>query len=88
MSNHGPGSRLQWERPDAVSLRERMGILFAARVVNGDPLALGIGVTPVNAFRLLLHRATGARLPLLDDRSYFSTWARLTEYADVTEQVR
>jgi hypothetical protein len=88
LSDHGPASRLRWEHPDASSVRERLGILLAARFPDGDPRPLHSRTTPVNAYRALLNRALGTALPMLDDRSYFSTWERLSEYADVTERVR
>jgi hypothetical protein len=87
-SSHGPASRLEWERPTPTSVRERLGILFAARFPDGDASPLHPRITPVNAYRVLVNRALGAGLPLLDDRSYFSTWDRLSTYADVTREVQ
>jgi hypothetical protein len=83
-STHGPASRLEWERPTPTGVRERMGILFAARFPDGEADPLHAGITPVNAYRVLLNRALGSSLPLLEDRSYFTTWERLSLYTDVT----
>jgi hypothetical protein len=45
-------------------------------------------VTPVNAMRALLNPVLGTRLPLLDDRAWFSTWPRPYVFDDVTAQVK
>jgi hypothetical protein len=87
LSDHGPASRLRWEDPNPVSIRERHGILFAVRFADGVPPNISQRITPVNAYRILLNHALGTALPLLEDRSYFSTWERLSEYLDVTALV-
>lgn len=74
--DHGPGSMLHWNDPKATNMRERLGI-FAAYHFPGSPDAeLYPTITPVNAARVLSNRYLGADLPMLPDRSYFSTWAR------------
>lgn len=88
LSSHGPASRLRWERPDPASVRERMASLLAVRFADGNHSPIHSRTTPVNAFRVLLNRAIGTELPMLPDRSYFSTWERLSEYTDVTDVVR
>jgi hypothetical protein len=87
LSNHGPAARLRWERPDASSVRERLGILLAVRFPDGDHEPLHDRSTPVTAFRALLNRALGTALPTLEDRSYFSTWEREWMFTDVTVQI-
>ena len=86
--DHGPGSRLEWEDPLKTDVRERFGILLAVRFPDGAGVPLDKRTTPVNAMRALLNRALGTRLTPLDDRNYFSTWLRPSEYVDVTERVR
>ena len=86
-ADHGPGSRLDWSDPRASDLRERMGILLAARFPDGNPASVGAPQSPVNAMRLLVAEALGLDLPRLDDRAWFSTWSRPYEFADVTERV-
>jgi len=86
--DHGPGARLAWNDPSASNMKERLGILLAMRLPDGDSAALYPTITPVNATRVLLNRVLGTSLPLLDDRSWFSTWPRPYLFHDVTAQVR
>jgi hypothetical protein len=87
--DHGPGSRVDWDKPERTDFRERLGILLAARF----PEERGGGslyphVTPVNGMRILMNHALRTNLPLLDDRSYFSPWADPLQFIDATEHVR
>jgi hypothetical protein len=50
--------------------------------------ALYPGITPVNSFRVVLNTYFGAKLPLLPDRNYFSTWSHPFEFVEVTSAVR
>lgn len=87
-SDHGPGLRLTLEDPAATDLRERLGILLAARFPSGLNWPLHARSTPVNGFRVLLNRAVGTQLAVVDDRSYFTTWSRPFDFIDVTDSVR
>jgi hypothetical protein len=88
-ADHGPGSRLTWEDPDSTDFRERLGIMLAIRFPDGDPGAVAYpSLTPINGFRILLNSALSTRLPLLEDRSYFSRWRQPFEFIDVTDRVR
>ncbi len=86
-SDHGPGLQLEWENPAVTNMRERMGVLLAARFPDGQGAALHDGTSLVNAYRTVINRALGARLPPLEDRSYFSTWTRPFAYLDVTGRI-
>jgi hypothetical protein len=86
-SDHGPGSALEWENPGGTDMRERMGILLAARFPKGEAPPLAASVTPVNAYRAVLNRALGTTLPALDDRSFFSTWSEPHAYIDMTARL-
>lgn len=70
--DHGPGP---WSRPDVTSVRERMDI-FAAYYFPDEASAFYPTMTPLNGARLLASRYLGVELPLLSDRSFFSTWGR------------
>ena len=85
--DHGPGSRLDWNDPVRTDYRERLGILLAARLPRGAHTAMSADITPVNAVRVLMNAALGAKLPLLDDRAYFSPWRDPLQFIDVTDQV-
>jgi hypothetical protein len=56
-----------------VSPEDRMKILNAYYLPGVAPEAVYESVSPVNTFRILFNEYFGAELPLLEDRSYFST---------------
>jgi hypothetical protein len=85
--DHGPGSRFNRDSAEDTDMHERFGILLAMRFPDASPPPIDSHVTPVNAFRLLLNRAIGTRLPLLENRSYFTTWSRPFDFIDVTERL-
>ena len=86
--DHGPGAGLKWGSVEGSDVRERHGIMLAMRFPDGAEPPLGHTTTPVNAFRVLLNRALGSRLPVVEDRSYFATWERPFAFLDVTDRVR
>jgi hypothetical protein len=55
-------------------LHERLGILNAYLLPGIDPALIYPTITPVNSFRLVVNQYFGADLPLLPDRSFYSTW--------------
>ncbi len=71
--DHGPGSRLDFTSVKGTYLKERFGILNAYYLPEGEDERLYDSISPVNTFRLVLNRYFGTQLPLLDDRSYFTT---------------
>ncbi|MFP3854755.1 MAG: sulfatase-like hydrolase/transferase [Anaerolineales bacterium] len=62
--------------PEEGSSRDRMSILNAYYLPEGGVDAIYPEITPVNSFRLVFNQAFGADLPLLPDRSLFSTYNR------------
>ena len=86
-SDHGPGLQLEWENPAETNMRERMGVLLAARFPGGQGAAIHDRTSLVNVYRTVINRALGTRLPPLEDRSYFSTWTRPFAYLDVTDRI-
>jgi hypothetical protein len=56
-----------------VGTDDRMKILNAYYLPGLEPGAIDESITPVNTFRVVFNRYFGADLPLLEDRSYFST---------------
>lgn len=72
--DHGPGSRLAQDSMQNTDLRERLAILDAVYLPGAAHPALPGRISPVNTFRFLLNACFGARLPLLDDQSYFVMW--------------
>ncbi|MHB1296346.1 MAG: sulfatase-like hydrolase/transferase [Anaerolineae bacterium] len=87
-ADHGPGSHLDWDSAVKTDARERLSILSAYYAPEAVQADLYAGITPVNSFRLVFHHLFGLDLPLLEDRSYFSTWGRPYRFIDVTERIK
>ena len=87
-SDHGPGSRLDWGRPDRTDVRERLSILAALRFPGGEAPPIDASATPVNLYRAVLNRALGTNLPTIENRSFHSTWDRPFELIDVSDRLR
>jgi hypothetical protein len=83
-SDHGPGSHLNWEKPEDTDYTERLAILNALYLPGENAPQVPSNATPVNTFRIILNGYFGTTLPLLEDRSYFSTW--LSPYVYVAEK--
>jgi hypothetical protein len=81
--DHGPGSRFNWSLLEEPGLHERLGILNAYRLPGVDPTLIYSTITPVNTFRLVLNQYFGADLPLLPDRSFYSTWDQPYQFIEV-----
>jgi hypothetical protein len=84
--DHGPGSALDWRGADQTDLEERASILMAARLPGGR--ALSPTFTPVNTFRVVFELLFDADLPLLPDRTWFTTWTAPYTFVEVTDEVR
>lgn len=87
-SDHGPSWPLNMEEPGSARLRERMSILNAYLLPGENRANLYEEITPVNTFRLVFNAYLGTDLELLEDRSYYSTWAHPYRFVDVTDEVR
>ena len=86
-ADHGPGMLLDWEHPDNTYFKERVAILNAVYLPEGDSAGLYDEMTPVNTFRLILNRYFRTDFELLEDESYYSTWHRPYQFIRVTEDV-
>jgi hypothetical protein len=86
-SDHGPGSRLDWESAADTDMRERLANLLAY-YLPGDPRpGTDEVVTPVNVFRLVLNRYVGTDLEMLPDESYYSTSSHPYRFVRVTDKL-
>src|SRR6185312_6606252 len=74
-SDHGSELNLDLASLQNTDLHERMSILNAYYFPGGRYEGLYDSISPVNSFRVVLNTYFGARLPLLPDRSDFSTWS-------------
>ena len=84
--DHGPAMTLDWESIDNSCMRERSSILNAYYFPKGSEL-LYDSITPVNSFRLLFNANFDTELPLLEDRTYFSSWGKLYQFTEITDQI-
>ena len=71
--DHGPGAMLDWKTARGTNMRERMSIFAAYYFPDSGPV-LYPDISPVNGARTLATRYLGLQLPLLADKSFFSTW--------------
>lgn len=85
--DHGPGMFLDWDSAENSCLRERISILNAYYLPDGDKGQLYDSITPVNSFRVVLNSTFGMELPLLADAYYFSTWQHPYRFADIGDQI-
>ena len=65
-----------------------MSILNAYYFPGGRYEGLYDRYRPVNSFRVVLNTFFGAKLDLLPDRSFFSTWPDPYKFIDVTDAVQ
>ena len=84
-SDHGPGSGLVWDSMEKSDVRERVSILNALLLPDAPTGTLYPPRTPVNTFRLIFNTYFGTDLPMLEDRSYFSTWERPYDFQLIPE---
>ena len=76
--------QLDYESAANTNMQERLGILNAYFLPGYPEDQLPSTITPVNSFRLIFAHYFGADLPLLPDRSYYSTWSQPFNFLDVT----
>lgn len=86
-ADHGSGLGLSLTSVQRTNLRERFAILNAYYLPGADTKQLYPQITPVNTFRVVLNAYFSADLPLLPDRSFYSTWPRPFQFIDVTDRL-
>ena len=83
--DHGSSLGLRFD-PAQCDVQDRLGILNAIYLPDGQTETIDPGLTSVNTFRLVLSRLFGMDLPPLKDHAYFSAMG--TALTDVTDRVR
>lgn len=86
-SDHGPGLFMDFDSSENTCIRERFSILNAYYLPGMDSDRLYGTVTPVNSFRIVLNNYFDTDLPLLEDKLFYSTKARLYEFEEVTDRL-
>jgi hypothetical protein len=84
--DHGPGGHLDWDSPDNSCLWERTSILNAYYLPGDGKSRLYPSISPVNSFRVVLNSYFGADLPLLPDRTYFTSHRLKGQAIDITDK--
>jgi hypothetical protein len=87
-SDHGSELKLDMNDVENTDLKERMTILNAYYFPAHHYQGLNERISPVNSFRVILNTYFGAKLELLPDKSFFSTWSDPYKFIDVTGAVR
>jgi hypothetical protein len=85
--DHGPGSHFEADADEPNDLPERMTVLNAIYLPRAHRQAINPAITPVNTFRLVFDRGFGAKLGLLDDRNYYSTFRKPYVFTEVTGKI-
>ena len=87
MGDHGPASLFNWSFSDPGCLWERTSNLYALLLPghqNDDTLYSTI--SPVNSFRLIFNTYFGTDFPMLEDKTYLTSWSEPTIMMDVTNK--
>jgi hypothetical protein len=84
--DHGPGGHLDWDSLENSCLWERTSILNAYYLLGSEASGLYPSISPVNSFRVVLNAYFGADMPLLPDRTYFTSHRMEGKAIDITEE--
>jgi hypothetical protein len=87
VGDHGPKLHLHYESLEETDVNEVFPVITALFVPQQVRARLYPSITPVNIFRVLMKGLFGEDLPLIDDRSYYSTWSHPLDFTDVTNKI-
>lgn len=85
MGDHGPGTFVYQIDVEHSNHYERMHILNAFYLPGVNPRKIPVDITPVNTFRFIFNEYFDANLPLLENRSFASSYITPYKFIDVTE---
>jgi hypothetical protein len=85
--DHGSKSLLDQESLEKTDIRECFSNLNAYYVPADIKQRLYPSITPVNSFRLVFNSLFNANLPLLPDKSYYTTWSEPYAFQDVDNKL-
>ncbi len=85
--DHGPASDVDYTSLERSNTRERMSILNAIYLPDGNYDGLKPTLSPVNNFRVVFNKAFKQQLNLLEDKCYYITFDNLYEFSDITSLV-
>lgn len=82
--------KTDWREATDSELQIKFRILNTLYLPGVDQSKLYSAITPVNTFRLIFNEYFGARLPLLEDRSYAAIdgYRHIYDFFEITDRVR
>ncbi len=86
-SDHGSGLRHHLDDLEKTDLHERTEHPELLLLPRPELRPAQRSITPVNSFRVVLNQFFGAKLPLLEERNYFSLYSDPLVYIDVTARL-
>jgi len=86
-ADHGPGMHMDFLSAERTNLKDRFSILYAIYLPGHAGAWRANESAPVNTFRVVLNQCLGADFPLLEPRSYYSTWPRPFIFKDITDRL-
>ncbi len=85
--DHGSRMTVDWDSQKRTDLREAFSIFNAYLVPDSVREKLYPTISPVNSFRVVLSTLFDVKLPLLKDKSYYSTAEHMDRFSDVTDLI-
>jgi hypothetical protein len=85
-SDHGPQSGMDFESVERTDHYERMGVLNAFYVPSDVPIAIDDSISLVNTFRVIFNGLFDARLEVLPNRQFFTTWSKPYQLIPIPEE--
>ncbi|MCA9473304.1 MAG: hypothetical protein MRJ96_09965 [Nitrospirales bacterium] len=85
-ADHGSRMRLDWNDSTNTDVRESFSIMSALYLPGVEYQAAYNTISPVNTFRLIFNAYFGTEFPILENKSYYSTWERPYQFVDVSDQ--
>jgi hypothetical protein len=86
--DHGPGSHFDSSAASPNDVRERFGILNACYLPENGRGRIGQGITPINTLRAVLDECLGTNLGPIENRSFYSSYAKPYVFVEVTNELR
>lgn len=87
MGDHGPASLFNWDFNNPGCLWERTSNLYALLLPgHQNDGTLYSSISPVNSFRVIFNTYFGTDLPLLEDKTYLTSWSQPSLIVNVTKK--
>lgn len=85
-ADHGPGAYLNFDDESRTCHRERFSILNAYFLPDSN-IIIPQDITPVNSFRIIFNNYFDQNLPILDNKSFYSSWSNPYQFTEVTDKL-